>query len=180
MADSDLQPPQVNGDFNTRCVKPDRDVVIPAVTKHTKALFETFSEPADIAAVKTSSRCGVAGVEVEYKPRAVEREDDAEGSVGLTKLAADDVASCGEVEACGSYERVRGVSAKCSCLVRGVAGSIGVGLVESGARGGKSGFAVGSAGSCTLSLVVLGLVDTLSSAEARLRSGCWAVVGFWS
>ncbi|GAA5944712.1 exostosin family protein, partial [Sporobolomyces koalae] len=44
---------QVNGDFNTRCVKPDRDVVIPAVTKHTKALFETFSEPADIAAVNT-------------------------------------------------------------------------------------------------------------------------------
>ncbi|GAA6064452.1 hypothetical protein JCM10212_005201 [Sporobolomyces blumeae] len=44
---------QVNGDYNTRCVKPDRDVVIPAVTKHTKALFETFKEPVDIAQVNT-------------------------------------------------------------------------------------------------------------------------------
>ncbi|GAA5987842.1 hypothetical protein JCM5350_003168 [Sporobolomyces pararoseus] len=44
---------QVNGDFNTRCVKPDRDVVIPAVTKHTKALFETFKEPVDIAPVNS-------------------------------------------------------------------------------------------------------------------------------
>ncbi|ORY72257.1 Proteophosphoglycan ppg4 [Leucosporidium creatinivorum] len=33
---------QVNGDYNTHCVKPDRDVVLPAVTKHTKALLATF------------------------------------------------------------------------------------------------------------------------------------------
>ncbi|GAA5859151.1 hypothetical protein JCM1840_003777 [Sporobolomyces johnsonii] len=42
---------QVNGDFNTRCVKPDRDVIVPAVTKHTKSLFDTFKTPADIAPV---------------------------------------------------------------------------------------------------------------------------------
>jgi hypothetical protein len=40
-ADSSV-PIQVNGDYNTHCVKPDRDVVIPAVTKHTKALLTTF------------------------------------------------------------------------------------------------------------------------------------------
>ncbi|GAA5884240.1 hypothetical protein JCM16303_002422 [Sporobolomyces ruberrimus] len=44
---------QVNGDYNTRCIKPDRDIVIPAVTKHTKALFETFAEPVDIAPANT-------------------------------------------------------------------------------------------------------------------------------
>ena len=33
---------QVNGDYNTHCIKVDRDVVVPAVTKHTKALFETL------------------------------------------------------------------------------------------------------------------------------------------
>jgi hypothetical protein len=43
--------PQVNGDFNTRCIKPDRDVVLPAVTKHTKSLFETFKTASDIAPV---------------------------------------------------------------------------------------------------------------------------------
>ncbi|GJN88486.1 hypothetical protein Rhopal_001452-T1 [Rhodotorula paludigena] len=42
---------QVNGDYNTRCVKADRDVVVPAVTKHTKALFDTFKTPADVAPV---------------------------------------------------------------------------------------------------------------------------------
>ncbi|GAA6016582.1 hypothetical protein JCM10207_002849 [Rhodosporidiobolus poonsookiae] len=42
---------QVNGDYNTRCVKPDRDVVLPAVTKHTKSLFEAFKTAADIAPV---------------------------------------------------------------------------------------------------------------------------------
>jgi hypothetical protein len=42
---------QVNGDYNTRCVKPDRDVVVPAVTKHTKALAETFKTYADVAPV---------------------------------------------------------------------------------------------------------------------------------
>ncbi|BGP13960.1 hypothetical protein JCM10213_005544 [Rhodosporidiobolus nylandii] len=42
---------QVNGDYNTRCIKPDRDVVMPAVTKHTKSLFETFKTPDDIAPV---------------------------------------------------------------------------------------------------------------------------------
>ncbi|GAA5848730.1 hypothetical protein JCM8547_004610 [Rhodosporidiobolus lusitaniae] len=42
---------QVNGDFNTRCIKPDRDVVLPAVTKHTKSLFETFKTASDIAPV---------------------------------------------------------------------------------------------------------------------------------
>ncbi|GAA6027035.1 hypothetical protein JCM8097_006057 [Rhodosporidiobolus ruineniae] len=42
---------QVNGDYNTRCIKPDRDVVLPAVTKHTKSLFETFKTVADIAPV---------------------------------------------------------------------------------------------------------------------------------
>ncbi|BGO89673.1 hypothetical protein NBRC10512_001475 [Rhodotorula toruloides] len=44
---------QVNGDYNTRCVKVDRDVVVPAVTKHTKALFETFKTPADVAPVNS-------------------------------------------------------------------------------------------------------------------------------
>ncbi|KAM0756291.1 Proteophosphoglycan ppg4 [Meredithblackwellia eburnea MCA 4105] len=33
---------QVNGDYNTRCVKPDRDVVMPAVSKLSKALASTF------------------------------------------------------------------------------------------------------------------------------------------
>ncbi|BGP46109.1 hypothetical protein JCM10450v2_001949 [Rhodotorula kratochvilovae] len=42
---------QVNGDYNTRCVKADRDVVVPAVTKHTKSLFETFKTPADVKPV---------------------------------------------------------------------------------------------------------------------------------
>ncbi|BGP53963.1 hypothetical protein JCM8202v2_001535 [Rhodotorula sphaerocarpa] len=44
---------QVNGDYNTHCVKVDRDVVIPAVTKHTKALFETFKTPRDVAPVNS-------------------------------------------------------------------------------------------------------------------------------
>ncbi|GAA5888016.1 hypothetical protein JCM6882_000250 [Rhodosporidiobolus microsporus] len=42
---------QVNGDYNTRCIKPDRDVVLPAVTKHTKSLFDTFKTASDIAPV---------------------------------------------------------------------------------------------------------------------------------
>ncbi|KAL8286616.1 hypothetical protein RQP46_004144 [Phenoliferia psychrophenolica] len=42
---------QVNGDYNTRCVKPDRDVVVPAVSKHTKALIKTFG---DLDAVEPS------------------------------------------------------------------------------------------------------------------------------
>ncbi|TNY22501.1 Proteophosphoglycan ppg4 [Rhodotorula diobovata] len=42
---------QVNGDYNTRCVKADRDVVVPAVTKHTKSLFDTFKTPADVKPV---------------------------------------------------------------------------------------------------------------------------------
>ncbi|GAA5985146.1 hypothetical protein JCM11641_005464 [Rhodosporidiobolus odoratus] len=42
---------QVNGDYNTRCIKPDQDVVMPAVTKHTKSLFETFKTVSDIAPV---------------------------------------------------------------------------------------------------------------------------------
>jgi hypothetical protein len=42
---------QVNGDYNTRCIKPERDVVLPAVTKHTKSLFDTFKTPSDIAPV---------------------------------------------------------------------------------------------------------------------------------
>lgn len=46
-------PVQVNGDYNTRCVKPDRDVVVPAVTKHTNALFQTFKDPVDVAPVNT-------------------------------------------------------------------------------------------------------------------------------
>ncbi|KAK4704368.1 hypothetical protein P7C70_g1847, partial [Phenoliferia sp. Uapishka_3] len=33
---------QVNGDYNTKCVKPDRDVIVPAVSKHSKALIKTF------------------------------------------------------------------------------------------------------------------------------------------
>ncbi|KPV75947.1 glycosyltransferase family 47 protein [Rhodotorula graminis WP1] len=42
---------QVNGDYNTRCVKADRDVVVPAVTKHTKSLFETFKTAKDVKPV---------------------------------------------------------------------------------------------------------------------------------
>lgn len=33
---------KVNGDYNTKCVKPERDVVIPAVTRHTKALIDLY------------------------------------------------------------------------------------------------------------------------------------------
>ncbi|KDE08122.1 hypothetical protein MVLG_01603 [Microbotryum lychnidis-dioicae p1A1 Lamole] len=43
---------QVNGDYNTKCVKPDRDVIIPAVTKHTKALLETHKTANDIVPVQ--------------------------------------------------------------------------------------------------------------------------------
>ncbi|SCV74444.1 BQ2448_8083 [Microbotryum intermedium] len=43
---------QVNGDYNTKCVKPDRDVIIPAVTKHTKALLETHKTAKDIVPVQ--------------------------------------------------------------------------------------------------------------------------------
>ncbi|POY74373.1 hypothetical protein BMF94_2567 [Rhodotorula taiwanensis] len=44
---------QVNGDYNTHCIKVDRDVVVPAVTKHTKALFETFKTPDQVAPVNS-------------------------------------------------------------------------------------------------------------------------------
>jgi hypothetical protein len=33
----------VNGDYNTKCVKPDQDIVIPALTKLTLSLWTTFS-----------------------------------------------------------------------------------------------------------------------------------------
>lgn len=33
---------QVNGDYNTRCIKAERDVVIPAVTKHVDALVKAY------------------------------------------------------------------------------------------------------------------------------------------
>lgn len=49
---------QVNGDYNTRCVKPDRDVVVPAVTKHTKALLETFGSVSDVAPVESRKHLG--------------------------------------------------------------------------------------------------------------------------
>lgn len=39
---------QVNGDYNTRCVKPDRDVVVPGVSKHTRSLFDTFGSIDDV------------------------------------------------------------------------------------------------------------------------------------
>lgn len=42
---------QVNGDYNTRCIKTDRDVVIPALTKHTKALAETFGSLSSVKPV---------------------------------------------------------------------------------------------------------------------------------
>lgn len=44
---------QVNGDYNTRCVKPDQDVVVPAITKNTKKLLARFG---DVADVKPSSQ----------------------------------------------------------------------------------------------------------------------------
>lgn len=50
--------PQVNGDYNTRCVKADRDVVVPAVTKHTKALFETFEAISEVTPVQRREHLG--------------------------------------------------------------------------------------------------------------------------
>ncbi|KAK4058870.1 hypothetical protein OIO90_000316 [Microbotryomycetes sp. JL221] len=49
---------QVNGDYNTRCVKPDRDVVVPAVSKHTKALFDTFASIDDVTPVNRREHLG--------------------------------------------------------------------------------------------------------------------------
>lgn len=46
-------PTQVNGDYNTRCVKPDRDVVVPAVSKHSKALVKAFGDIEAVAPAAT-------------------------------------------------------------------------------------------------------------------------------
>ena len=35
---------QVNGDYNTRCIKAERDIVIPAVTKHVDALVKAYGD----------------------------------------------------------------------------------------------------------------------------------------
>lgn len=39
---------QVNGDYNTRCVKPDQDVIVPAITKNTKKLISRFGDLGDV------------------------------------------------------------------------------------------------------------------------------------
>ena len=49
---------KVNGDYNTRCIKTDRDVVIPAITKHTKALAETFGNYSNVATVTNRKYLG--------------------------------------------------------------------------------------------------------------------------
>ena len=49
---------QVNGDYNTRCIKTDRDVVIPAITKHTKALIELFEDPSNVIPVNDRKHLG--------------------------------------------------------------------------------------------------------------------------
>ena len=43
---------QVNGDYNTRCVKPDQDVITPAITKNTKQLISRYGDLANVKPTK--------------------------------------------------------------------------------------------------------------------------------
>ncbi|KAK4053778.1 hypothetical protein OIV83_001434 [Microbotryomycetes sp. JL201] len=49
---------QVNGDYNTRCVKPDRDIIVPAVSKHSKSLFDSFKSLDNVLAVSKRQHLG--------------------------------------------------------------------------------------------------------------------------
>lgn len=49
---------QVNGDYNTRCVKAERDVVIPAVTKHIDALVKAYGDMNKITRVAERKNLG--------------------------------------------------------------------------------------------------------------------------
>lgn len=49
---------QVNGDLNTRCVKAERDVVIPAVTKHVDALHEAYGDMNNVKRVSERTNLG--------------------------------------------------------------------------------------------------------------------------
>merc|ERR1711939_1084845 len=49
---------QVNGDYNTRCVKTDRDVVLPALSKHTTSLVEAFRDLNNVTPVLERKHLG--------------------------------------------------------------------------------------------------------------------------
>lgn len=49
---------QAMGDWDTRCVKPDRDVVMPATSRHTRALLDAFGDKSKVMSALDRPRLG--------------------------------------------------------------------------------------------------------------------------
>ena len=109
---------QVNGDLNTRCVKAERDVVVPAATKYAPQLLAKFGNISDVP--RSSDRKHLAFFKGEVKGFGAFARSRLE-AVGSTTAKGNDRILYQEHTSGGDYLETLGQSKFC-LLPRAIAG----------------------------------------------------------